>query len=290
MTSVSKLLALPILAGLVFGQGLPEARKRYQRTDYEGALAILARLPESPEVNRLRGQALYGKGEFQKAAEAFESCLRAEPNDSPTWNWLGRARGRQAETANPLRAPFLAGKAREAFETAVRLEPSNLEAVNDLFSYYLEAPGFLGGGLDKAEQLAREKIKPRDEAEYESALAQVALARKQYDVAERHLRQAAGLAAKSAGKLEDLALFLARRGRHKESDQEFQRARQMDPSSAGLVFRQAEMLVAAGREPEKARGLLEEYLRMPRTPDDPPAEAAYRLLRKIETTQRGNGK
>ena len=36
------------------------------------------------------------------------------------------------------------------FEKSVELDGKNLEAINDLFSYYLEAPGFLGGGLDKA--------------------------------------------------------------------------------------------------------------------------------------------
>lgn len=43
---------------------------------------------------------------------------------------------------------------RKAFERAVQLNPSNVEALNDLFEYYLEAPGFLGGGLDKASDAA----------------------------------------------------------------------------------------------------------------------------------------
>ena len=30
----------------------------------------------------------------------------------------------------------------------MELDPKNQEAVNDLFDYYLEAPGFLGGGLN----------------------------------------------------------------------------------------------------------------------------------------------
>jgi hypothetical protein len=32
----------------------------------------------------------------------------------------------------------------------VALEPQNKEGLNDLFSHYLEAPGFLGGGTDMA--------------------------------------------------------------------------------------------------------------------------------------------
>ena len=32
-----------------------------------------------------------------------------------------------------------------------QLDPNNREAVANLFEYYLEAPGFLGGGVEKAE-------------------------------------------------------------------------------------------------------------------------------------------
>ena len=44
-------------------------------------------------------------------------------------------------------ATGLASKARQNFERAVQLDPQNREALSDLFEYYLEAPGFLGGGL-----------------------------------------------------------------------------------------------------------------------------------------------
>ena len=65
------------------------------------------------------------------------------------FHWLGKAQGRRAETASPFTAPSYASKARQAFEKSVELDGKNLEAINDLFSYYLEAPGFLGGGLNK---------------------------------------------------------------------------------------------------------------------------------------------
>ena len=68
--------------------------------------------------------------------------------------WLGRTWGRRAETASPFVAPFNAAKARDYFEKAVALDPTNRDALGDLFDYYLDAPGFLGGGADKAEALA----------------------------------------------------------------------------------------------------------------------------------------
>ena len=70
-------------------------------------------------------------------------------------NWLGRAYGRRAETSNPFTAPGYASKARQMFEKSVALDPSNKEATGDLLDFYLEAPGFMGGGYEKAEALVK---------------------------------------------------------------------------------------------------------------------------------------
>jgi cytochrome c-type biogenesis protein CcmH/NrfG len=68
--------------------------------------------------------------------------------------WLGRAWGRLAES-NKLLAFGRARKAKNAFEKAVQLDPKNVDAMSDLFEYYFEAPGVVGGGLDKAEAVAK---------------------------------------------------------------------------------------------------------------------------------------
>lgn len=282
MNSVCKLLGLVVAAALgLHGQSVDEARRRYDRTDYAGALEALSRVPATPASLQLKGEVQFRLGDFASAAELFEQCVASQPRNAMAWLWLGRAQGRRAETGNPLRAPYFAGKTRDAFEKAVELDPANLEASVDLFSYYLNAPGFLGGGLDKAERLAGEHIRPRSEAEYASAMAQLAVARKQFDVAEKQLRRAVALAPREGEKLADLARFLARQGRHAESDQEFRKARELSPGQAGIVFAQAETMVASGRRLEEAQGLLEQYLRMSRTPDDPPPAAVQRLRKKI---------
>ena len=96
---------------------------------------------------------------------------------------------RGTNTATPFFAPSNASKARQYFERAVELNPANEEALNDLFDYYLQAPGFLGGGYDKAVEVAR-RIRQINPAEYHFAEAQLAEKRKQYDTAEEQLRRA----------------------------------------------------------------------------------------------------
>lgn len=276
-----KLALLLGLAAAALGADLDRAQKLYDRTEYPAALEVLSKSPE-PKVGatwELAGKANYQLGEFKKAIEAFEKATQAEPNNSRYHNWLGRAWGRRAETSNPLAAPGYASKARQSFERAVQLNAKDQDAVNDLLSYYLEAPGFLGGGLDKAMALA-EKVKTIDPAAYHSALAQIAERQKQYDLAEGQLRRAAALAPKQVGRVVDLAKFLARRGKYNDSDLAFQQAAKVDPDSRLVLYARAETYVETKRNLVTAKELLQQYLRSPLTPDDPSREEARRLLRR----------
>lgn len=267
---------LPVASG-----DLDRVREIYNRTEYRQALEALGKSPEktSAQAQLLEGQCWYQLGEFKRAADSFERAAAAQPGNSVFQNWLGRAYGRRAETSNPLAAPGHAVKARIAFERAVELDPSNLEAMDDLFSYYIEAPPFLGGGVDKAEALA-ERIKSRDMANYHGALARLAERRRQPDIAERQLRRAVEIAPKSVARLVDLAKYLARHGKQSESEQLFAKARRTEPASRQVLYAQAEVLIETKWNLSEARRLLESYLSGPLTPDDPPREEALRLLGK----------
>jgi len=161
----------------------------------------------------------------------------------------------------------------------VELDLSNKDAVGDLLDYYLDAPGFLGGGLNKADALAQ-KMAERDPAEGNYLKAQVDQKRKEYDKAELHLRRALEIAPKQVSRILDLAHYLAKRGRTKESDVLFEQATRIAPDSPQLLFTQAESYIEERRNLADARLLLERYLRSPLTPDDPPRERAQELLAK----------
>jgi len=240
-----KAFATCILSGILASAApdpLTEARRLYQHTRYRAALQLL--LPVEARDGAyyfLLGRIYYGQGDFKAATKALE----------------------------------------RAVEKAVQLDPENLEAINDLFSYYLDAPGWLGGGLRKAEALA-ERIGRLDEAEYQYAEAQLAKKRKQYAAAERHLRRAVELEPGDVGRRIDLAEFLADRGRLQESDEVFERAREIAPDSPKLWFAMARTYIKEKRRPAEARRLLEQYLAAELTPEDPPRAEARRLLDKVK--------
>ena len=260
---------------------LDRARQLFGRSQYKAAVEALAPVANSNDAptQELLGKSNFMLGEFKKAAEAFERATQINPNSSIYFHWLGKAQGRRAETASPIFAPAYASKARAAFEKAVELDGKNIEAINDLFSYYLEAPGFLGGGLNKAADLAK-RIQALDPVEYHYAMAQIADKRKDYNAAESHFRRAFEMAPRQVGRIVDLARYLSSHGKAQESDALFAQAEKIAPNEPRVIFEKASHLVRTKRNLPEAKALLQRYLRSPITADDPPRSEAERLLKQ----------
>jgi len=277
----SLLVAVAVSAGAAEPQ-LAQARKLYHLMEFEQSLKVLHEIAvKDSTVYQLIGQNYYWQADYKKATEALEKALALEPGSSEINLWLGRAYGRRAETSNMLSAPGHASRARQHFEKAAQLNPNNLDAQSDLFEYYLEAPGFLGGGLDKAAATAAQmaRINP---AEGYWALAKLDEKRKQFGSAEEHLRRAVEAAPQQVGRLLDLARLLTRQGRYSEADQSLAKAAQIAPDSPKVIFGRAEIYVKSKRNLNVARDLLKRYLSLNLTPEDPPRSQAEKLLQQVE--------
>ncbi len=277
------LILTVLLATSSLGQvtELAHARNLYQRTDYEKALRVLSGITgRSASIYILTGKCHYMLGEFKKASEALEEAVRLAPDISEAHLWLGRAYGRRAETSTFLTSPGLAAKARASFERAVTLDPANTEAASDLFEYYLEAPGFLGGGMEKAKALA-EKTRESDPAEYHYRLGLIADKRKEYGDAEEQFRRSVELAPRQVSRFVELAKFLSKSGQFEKSDAAFRQAEQVDPNDPNLMFEHAIACIRAKRNLDLARDLLVRYINSPLTPDHPPRREAERLLKQV---------
>ena len=162
----------------------------------------------------------------------------------------------------------------------MELDPKNSDAVNDLFEFYLEAPGFVGGGMDKATQVA-ERIAEHDAAEGNYAHARIAEKHKQFPDVEKYLRRAMQLAPHQVGRVIDLAKFLAKQGRFEESDKTFVAAQKLAPDAPKVMYARAATYIETKRNIETAKALLEKYLASSLTPDDPPRADAQKLLRQV---------
>lgn len=112
----------------------------------------------------IQGVTLYQQSKYAEAKQALEKAVRLAPDVSSYHHWLGKAYGRLAENSGPFRAMSLSRRALEKLETAVELDGGNIKAMKDLMEYYRQAPGFLGGNRQKAEDLAR-RIKALESGE-----------------------------------------------------------------------------------------------------------------------------
>jgi len=286
---MTRLIAGTLLATLSWAiepgaADLKRARSLYEETRFDEAIHLLTRANSSdPQAIQLLGQSYFMVEDYKKATDTLDRAAAAEPRNAEHQLWLGRAWGRRAETSSFVTAPGYAGKARQHFERAFEYDQSNMDAIGDLFSFYLEAPGFLGGGLDKAENLAK-WIQKLDPAEYQFAEAMLAEKRKEFQKTEQHLRQAINLAPRQVGRVLDLAKFLARQGRVPESEAAFARAEEIDPTSPKVLYERASVYVKSKRNLDVARDLLRKYIESQLTPDDPTRREAQRKLRLAQGT------
>lgn len=273
---VAMLLATISVAGSV---DVERAREFYRRAEFQAAIDTLLPLArKGPDSLELLGRAYYMSRQYRSATDYLEKAAAVDPSNAGVHDWLGRAYGMRAETSSFLTALSHAARTRENFEKAVALDPVNLEALSDLFEYYLEAPRALGGGMDKAEAIAA-RIGRLNAAEFECKLAEIAEKRKQHQVAEQHLRRAAAMEPDHIGRVIDLGEFLANHGRYEECDELFRMAWEKSPDSPSLMFARARLEIHRGRNLNEAKKLLRAYLASPITSDDPPRSEALRLVK-----------
>ena len=284
MCRISLALLAVLAPAMAASPELERARGLYDRTHFEQSLQVLGGMAaKDAPAYALMGRDLFMLGDQKKASDALEKAVAADPASAEFALWLGRAYGRRAETANPFSAMGLASKARQCFEKAVALDPRYLEALSDLFEYDVDAPSFMGGGLDKAETIAA-RMAQLDAAEGYWAQATLAEKRKQYESAGDQLRRAIAASPRSVGRLIDLARFLARRGRVQEAEQVLDGAEHIAPGSPRLMFAKADLYVQEKRNLDTAKSLLKRYLSSELTPDDPPRADAVKLLAQAQGT------
>jgi tetratricopeptide (TPR) repeat protein len=176
----------------------------------------------------------------------------------------------------------LAKRTRSEFETAVRLNPHNSEALSDIGDFYQQAPGVVGGGIDKAEAIAAQLDKV-DSSRAHQLRARIAEASKDYATAEREFKQAIAASAHPADRWSTLASYYRRRQQWTEMESAIHScvtAAERDKSASIGLYDGAGVLTESNRSPELAAKMLADYLASPSKSEEAPAfEAHVRLAR-----------
>ena len=233
--------------------------------------------PNDAEAYNLLCRSYFTLENWDRGIAACEKATSLEPNNSLYHLWLGRIYGEKADGANFLSAARLAGKVRDHFETAVRLNPDSIPARTDLAEFYLEAPGIVGGGRDKAEAQAKllDKLAPAKAAWVRGRIAEKV---KNRGEAEKQYRAAIEASKGSSDAWFNLALFFRHLGRLPEMEDAINHAAVAQSGQPEALMDAAEVLFRTGRNLPAAAQLLRRYLSSKEKVEEAPAFKAHYLL------------
>ena len=223
-------------------------------------------------------RAYFSLDQWDRAISACERAINLDPQNSRYHLWLGRAYGEKADKAGFLSAAGLAKKVRTEFERAVALDPSDVAARVDLAEFYVEAPGMVGGGKDKARAQA-DALTPLDPAMSHWIAGRIAEKNKDNADAEREYRAAIAISHGGAHSWLNLAIFFRHTNRLDEMEQAIHTMESRPMDRPESLMDGASLLFRTNRNPGYAIQLLRRYLETP--VEEAPAFKAHDLLGQI---------
>lgn len=238
--------------------------------------------PDSPVPRYWLGRLSLREEDWDEAIEWFEKALELDDASAEYHLWLGRAYGSKAQRASVLKQPFLAKKVRVQFERAVELDGRSVEARSDLISYYLMAPGMMGGSVEKAREQADAIVK-LDPFQGHLALARVYEHEKQDELFERELLAASAVKPDEIVPRFQVGFLYQRLERWNDAFRTFEALVKIDRARRNALYQVGRTGALSGQNLPRAAECLETYLAdTPATGEPPVAAAHFRLAQVYE--------
>jgi len=269
-------------------QSLAAANAALQAGEADKALSLLSNLPASGPALALAHNLIcrvrYTLAQWDAAATECAQAVQLDPENSDFHLWLGRALGEKASRASFVTAFSLAKRTRAEFEESVRLNPGNAEAMADLGDFYRQAPGVVGGGIDKAEAIAA-RLDKIDPVRAHTLHGQIAEQQKDYPGAEDEYRKTIAAGTHPAIGWATLASFYARRQRFDEMESAVASVLSTalhDKHPGSALYDGAGLLIESNRNPTLAATMLEDYLAGSSKTEEAPAFIAHIRLARLK--------
>ena len=207
---------------------------------------IAATDPKNAEAADYLGQLALERDDPDQAVKWLEQAVALAPGKSAYLLALGDAYSIAVNNVSVFSKAGVAEKCLAAYDKAVALDPDNLDARARRIEYYRHAPGFVGGGMDKAYAEAAE-IRKRDAVRGAEAFGTLYVAEKKY-----------------------AAAFLM-----------LDAVIKANPDKKVLLYSLGSVAAASGQQLDRGEAALKEYLRYNPTANEPPLFVAHWRLGRI---------
>lgn len=277
------LIALCLFPLISFAQtSLEKAKSLYDTKKYTEAEKVLKSVSEkSTDYAAARyylGRVAFDKKDYDAASDYFEEATKANGKESEYYQWLGDTYGSIAQDANVFKQGLLAPKMKNAWEHAIALDPKNINARNSLIQFYLQAPGFMGGSIDKARETAKQviAIKP---AEGHRQMGNVLAYEKKNTEAEKEYLE---MVKADPAYVSVLANFYLKQKKYNEAFNLFEDALKKNPDDFVSIYQIGKTAAISGQKLEHGEDCLKKYLAYQPKPNEPSHGGANMRLGQIK--------
>lgn len=181
-------LALLLLSFTLYSQNLTKGIDLFKQGKLDAAKSSLKSIKsKSSDYEKAQyylGRIAFDQNKFGDAVDYFKEAIDENDKSSDYYTWLGNSYGRLAQNSSKIRQGFIAPKIKKNYEKAVSFDAENLDAHWGLVEYYTQAPAFMGGSWEKAENSANNILK-FNEKEGHRALVTVYLRQEKNQEAEQ---------------------------------------------------------------------------------------------------------
>ena len=280
-------LLLILLSTGLYSQNLEKAKKLFEDRKYEEAKQLLVSVDDDQKdyaaSRYYLGRIAFDQKRFEEAEEYLEEAVEANDKVADYHYWYGSAMGTIAQNSNTFKQGILAPRIKSEFEKTVALDAKNMDAHWGLIEFYTQAPGFMGGSWEKAEETAKGIMKI-NKAEGCRALGIVYERQEKFAEAEGQFIQAYKL---DVALIHNLANFYVRQKKFDKAFALFEEKLKTDKNDMLAIYQIGRISAMSGQKLDQGEECLNKYLSYQPKQNEPSHAGANMRLAQIKE-KRGN--